>query len=177
MDVLRQLGVDVIRLYMPWNQLAPNPDSRKRPNFNAADPASYSAATWAIYDTIIRDATAKGIGIDLTVGAHVPLWATGANAPPGGPHLQWEPSASEYGQFMRAVGKRYSGSYKPPGALHPAAARQVLGDLERAELRRRPGATGDRQFDRGSVAARCTAGSWTRRGALCTRPGTATTRS
>jgi hypothetical protein len=118
-DVLRQLGVDVIRLYMPWNQLAPNPDSRKRPNFNAADPASYSAATWAIYDTIIRDATAKGIGIDLTVGAHVPLWATGANAPPGGPHLQWEPSASEYGQFMRAVGKRYSGSYKPPGSSTP----------------------------------------------------------
>jgi hypothetical protein len=118
-DVLRQLGVDVIRLYMPWNQLAPKPDSRKRPNFNAADPASYSAATWAIYDTIIRDATAKGIGIDLTVGAHVPLWATGANAPPGGPHLQWEPSASDYGQFMRAVGKRYSGSYKPPGSSTP----------------------------------------------------------
>ena len=118
-DVLRQLGVDVIRLYMPWNQLAPNPDSRKRPNFDAADPASYSAATWAIYDTIIRDATAKGIGIDLTVGAHVPLWATGAKAPPGGPHLQWEPSASEYGQFMRAVGKRYSGSYKPPGSSTP----------------------------------------------------------
>jgi hypothetical protein len=118
-DVLRRLGADVIRLYMPWNQLAPNPDSRKRPKFNAADPASYSAATWAIYDTIIRDATAKGLGIDLTVGAHVPLWATATNAPGGGPHLQWEPSAAEYGQFMRAVGKRYSGSYKPPGATTP----------------------------------------------------------
>ena len=104
---------------MPWNQLAPNPDSRKRPNFDAADPASYSAATWAIYDTIIRDATARGIGIDLTVGAHVPLWATGANAPPGGPHLQWKPSASEFGQFMRAVGTRYSGSYTPPGSSTP----------------------------------------------------------
>jgi hypothetical protein len=115
-DVLRRLGADVIRLYMPWNQLAPNPNSRKRPKFNAADPASYSAATWAIYDTIVRDATAKGLGIDLTVGAHVPLWATATNAPPGGPHLQWEPSAAEYGQFMRAVGERYSGSYKPPGA-------------------------------------------------------------
>ncbi|HEY7294665.1 MAG TPA: hypothetical protein VH916_06470, partial [Dehalococcoidia bacterium] len=118
-DVLRKLGVDVIRVYMPWNQLAPKPDSRKRPNFNAADPSSYSAATWAVYDTMIRDATARGIGIDLTVGAHVPLWATGTHAPPGGPHLQWEPSASEYGQFMRAVGKRYSGTYKPPGASKP----------------------------------------------------------
>jgi hypothetical protein len=118
-DVLRRLGVDMIRLYMPWNQLAPNPDSRKRPNFNASDPAAYSPAIWAIYDTIIRDATARGVGIDLTVGSHVPLWATGPNAPPGGPHLQWEPSASEFGQFMRAVGKRYSGSYKPAGASTP----------------------------------------------------------
>jgi hypothetical protein len=118
-DVLRRLGADVIRLYMPWNQLAPNPDSRKRPNFNAADPASYSPAIWAIYDTIIRDAAARGVGIDLTVGSHVPLWATGPHAPPGGPHLQWEPSASEFGQFMRAVGTRYSGSYKPAGASTP----------------------------------------------------------
>jgi len=118
-DVLRRLGADVIRLYMPWNQLAPDPDSRKRPNFNAADPASYPAATWAIYDTIIRDATARGVGIDLTVGAHVPLWATGPKAPPGGPHLQWKPNAAEFGQFMRAVGKRYSGSYKPAGSSTP----------------------------------------------------------
>jgi hypothetical protein len=118
-DVLRRLGADVIRLYMPWNQLAPNPDSRKRPSFNAADPASYSPAIWAIYDTIIRDAAARGVGIDLTVGSHVPLWATGPNAPPGGPHLQWAPNAAEFGQFMRAVGKRYSGSYKPAGAATP----------------------------------------------------------
>ena len=118
-DVLRRLGADVIRLYMPWNQLAPNPDSRKRPSFDAANPASYSAATWAIYDTIIRDATARGLGIDLTVGAHVPLWATSANAPPGGPHLQWEPSAPQFGLFMRAVAKRYSGSYTPPGESKP----------------------------------------------------------
>jgi hypothetical protein len=118
-DVLRKLGVDVIRLYMPWNQLAPNPDSRKKPNFNATDPAAYSAATWAIYDTIVRDATARGLGIDLTVGAHVPLWATNPKAPPGGPHLQWQPSAADFGQFMRAVGKRYSGSYKPPGSSTP----------------------------------------------------------
>jgi hypothetical protein len=115
-DVLRRLGVDVIRLYMPWNQLAPHPMSHKRPRFNATDPASYSAATWSIYDTVIRDAKAKGMNVDLTIGYPVPVWATGKDAPPGGPHLQWKPSAAEYGQFIRAVGTRYSGSYKPPGA-------------------------------------------------------------
>ena len=93
--------------------------SRKRPNFDATNPASYPGASWAIYDTVVRDATTLGMGVDLTVGEPVPLWATGAGAPPGAPHYQWRPSAGEFGQFMRAVGKRYSGSYKPAGASTP----------------------------------------------------------
>jgi hypothetical protein len=114
--VLRRLGVDVIRLYMPWNQLAPNPMSRRRPKFDAADPASYSAAAWSIYDAVVREAKARGMDVDLTIGYPAPVWATGRGAPPHGPHLQWKPSAAEYGAFVRAVGTRYSGSYKPPGA-------------------------------------------------------------
>jgi hypothetical protein len=122
LDILHKLGADVIRLYMPWNQLAPDPTSHKRPSFDATNPASYSAATWAIYDTVIRDAKARGMGIDLTIGEPVPLWATGPGAPAGAPHFQWKPSASEFGQFMRAVGKRYSGTYKPAGASEPLPA-------------------------------------------------------
>ncbi len=118
--VLRNLGVDVIRLYMPWNQLAPHPMSRHRPKFDATNPASYSAAAWSTYDTVIRDAKARGMDVDLTIGPPAPLWATGPGAPHDGrPHPQWEPSAVEYGQFVRAVGTRYSGSYKPPGATTP----------------------------------------------------------
>ncbi len=113
--VLRMLGVDVIRLYMPWNQLAPNPMSRRRPKFDATDPVSYSGAAWSIYDTVIREAKARGMDVDLTIGYPAPVWATGRGAPPHGPHLQWKPSATEYGAFVRAVGTRYSGSYKPPG--------------------------------------------------------------
>jgi hypothetical protein len=118
-EVLRKLGVEVIRVYVPWNQLAPDPTSHTKPSFDATDPNSYSAAMWSIYDTIVRDAAARGMGVDLTIGEPVPLWATGKGAPPGGPHLQWKPSASEYGDFVRALGSRYSGSYKPPGASEP----------------------------------------------------------
>ena len=118
-DVLRKLGADVIRLYMPWSQLAPHPAARTKPSFDATDPNSYSATTWSIYDTIIRDATARGVGIDLTIGEPVPLWATGSGAPPGGPHLQWKPSAPDFGDFVKAVATRYSGDYTPPGASKP----------------------------------------------------------
>ena len=47
-----------------------------------------------------------------------PLWAAGPGAPPGA-HPQWKPSPAAYGQFMRAVGTRYSGSFKPAGAATP----------------------------------------------------------
>jgi hypothetical protein len=123
MDLLRKLGVDVIRLYMPWGQFAPSPTSHIQPKFNATDPASYDPATWSIYDTIIRDAAQRKMGIDLTIGEPAPLWATGSNPPAGGPHLQWEPSATEFGQFVRAVGTRYSGTYKPAG--EPSALPRV----------------------------------------------------
>jgi hypothetical protein len=118
-DVLRKLGADVIRLYMPWSQLAPHPAARTKPSFDATDPNSYSPTTWSIYDTIIRDATTRGMGIDLTIGEPVPLWATGSGAPPGGPHLQWKPSAPDFGDFVKAVATRYSGDYTPPAASKP----------------------------------------------------------
>jgi hypothetical protein len=86
--------------------------------FDGANPAAYPAANWAIYDTVVRDAVARRIGLDLTLGEPPPLWAEGPGAPPGA-HAQWEPSASEFGAFVRAVGTRYGGHYTPPGAPDP----------------------------------------------------------
>jgi hypothetical protein len=111
---LQQLGVTRLRLLLPWNTVAPSAGSRHKPKrFNAADPGSYPSANWSIYDTIVRTAQADGIAIDLTLTGPAPLWATGSGAPSGGPHPQWKPAAGEYGSFVRAVGTRYSGTYKP----------------------------------------------------------------
>jgi hypothetical protein len=109
---LRRLGVDVVKVFVPWERLAP-----ADPGSNAANPAAYAAAAWAPYDTIVREAHARRMGIDLTVNAP-PLWAAGKGAPPGA-HPQWKPSASAYEQFMRAIATRYSGTYKPSGAAAP----------------------------------------------------------
>jgi hypothetical protein len=42
-----------------------------------------------------------------------PHWAEGPGRPGSGPFGVWKPSASQFGAFVRAVGRRYSGSYRP----------------------------------------------------------------
>lgn len=117
-DVLKRLGVSRIKVFVPWSSVAPAADSRQRPRFDATDPAAYPAHAWDQYDAMVKAAHARGIGILMAVGAP-PLWAAGPGAPPGGPWKQWKPSAPEFGAFVEAIGKRYSGSYTPPGATAP----------------------------------------------------------
>jgi hypothetical protein len=48
-----------------------------------------------------------------------PRWAAGKGAPDPATQPEWRPSASEFEQFVRAVGTRYSGHYIPPGQSRP----------------------------------------------------------
>ena len=120
MQVLRDLGVQRVRVNLTWNTVAPSPASTKRPKgFNASDPAAYPAAGWAPYDAIVRAGQTYGVGIDFTINGPAPLWATGSGAPKGTTgdfRAAWQPSAKEFGLFVHAVGTRYSGSYKPRGS-------------------------------------------------------------
>jgi hypothetical protein len=119
LDALRTLGVSRVKVFMPWRTVAPNPTSAKAPSgFRASDPAAYPPAGWATFDTILRDAKARGMDIDLTIGEPAPQWATGPGSPPG-PAGVWKPSAADFGAFMRAVGTRYSGTYRAPGTSSP----------------------------------------------------------
>jgi hypothetical protein len=120
LDLLKRLGVDRVRMFMTWNQIAPDPAALTAPaGFDGADPAAYPAADWSVYDAIVRDATARGIGLDLALGPPPPRWASGKGAPQPAEHTYWRPSAPAFGQFTRAVGTRYSGHYVPPGATKP----------------------------------------------------------
>jgi hypothetical protein len=115
--LLQSLGVERVRVFLSWSSIAPSPGSTRKPrNFTASDPGSYPTANWARYDNLIRTAKADKIGIDLTLTSPIPLWASGGGFPGGGPRSVWRPSGSEFGAFVRAVGKRYSGSYVPTGA-------------------------------------------------------------
>jgi hypothetical protein len=119
LNAIKALGVDRVHIYMHWADIAPDPTSPRRPAFDATDPAAYPASGWAIFDTIIRDAQARGIGVDLALVPPPPRWAEGRGAPHPATQPEWKPSASEFGQFVRAVGTRYSGHYTSPGSSQP----------------------------------------------------------
>ncbi len=121
LDTLRQLGVGLVRVYVKWSSVAPQPGSTRRPaGFKAINPAAYPARNWAVFDTIVRAAVARGLQVDLTPSSPGPVWANGPGAPRANSVLRdWMPSAREFGAFVRALGTRYSGYYRPPGASTP----------------------------------------------------------
>ncbi|MGP0033227.1 MAG: hypothetical protein ACLP4R_01410 [Solirubrobacteraceae bacterium] len=123
LQTLRDLGVQRVRVNVAWSEIAPKPTSRTEPKgFSATNPAAYAASGWAIYDEIDRDAAVDGISLDFTLNGPAPLWATGTGAPRGttGYFLaDWEPSAKQFGYFVKAVGTRYDGAYKPAGSTSP----------------------------------------------------------
>jgi hypothetical protein len=111
LGIFRALGVQVIRVNMLWDQIAPDPLSRSRPaNFDATDPAAYPAAGWAPYDRLAQLAPLYGMRVEFDVTAPGPLWAMGSHPPTTRAANHWRPSALEFLRFVFAAGKRYSGS-------------------------------------------------------------------
>jgi hypothetical protein len=108
---------------MQWGYMTADPLGHTRPaGFDAANPAAYPAATWGPFDALVRAAATRGMGVDLALEAPAPLWATAPGVPAGtapGFVGSWEPSAKEFGLFVKAVGTRYDGHYTPPGASAP----------------------------------------------------------
>jgi hypothetical protein len=122
LDLLRSLGVDRLRLTILWAAIAPSPQAGTAPpGFDATDPAAYPPGAWAPYDRVLRLARARGIGVDFDVTAPGPRWAMRAR-PPSEAATEadhYEPSAADFGAFVRALGRRYGGGYRPPGASRP----------------------------------------------------------
>ena len=121
MDKLKELGVDRLRVSVFWAVVAPDAEKEKKPaNFDGADPAAYSNGSWDRYDTIVRLARQRGLGLNFDITSPAPAWATGSLKDRPDLDKNFDPDAKEFGAFVRAVGTRYSGSYVPP-AQPPAA--------------------------------------------------------
>jgi hypothetical protein len=121
---LKTLGAQRVRIFVTWSSLAPSASSHRKPHsaVSSSDPRFYPAQNWAFYDTVVRDAKSLGIGLDFTVTGPAPVWAGGSGLPRGAGKDAgiWKPSAREYGAFVAALGKRYSGSYVADGSVLPA---------------------------------------------------------
>jgi hypothetical protein len=104
---LQSLGVHALRVVLYWGQVAPDPTHKQRPSFNQANPSAYA---WGAYDQLIDTVTAMHWTVLLTVSGGfgtVPRWAT-----PHGEDQYSYPNASDFGQFMEAVGKHYGKKVK-----------------------------------------------------------------
>jgi hypothetical protein len=102
LDEIRGFGVQQIRQLIYWQSFAPSPNAKRKPRFNAADPAAYPAGTWDRLDRLFASASARGIKVQLTLTGPVPKWATSTKKD----HLT-RPSAKEFGLFAKALGARY----------------------------------------------------------------------
>ncbi|HUE28658.1 MAG TPA: hypothetical protein VMP89_17925 [Solirubrobacteraceae bacterium] len=130
LQTLHALGVDVVKVSMVWQLVAPDSSSTQRPaNFDATNPADYPPGAWARWDTLVETAQSLGMKVYFLVIGPAPTWAVAPqNRTSQGPYLGWMPNATEYEQFVQAVGTRYSGTYvDPTEAAQTASASTVAG--------------------------------------------------
>ena len=100
-------GAGIVRLAMTWSAIAPNQPADPT---NPADPA-YS---WGTIDDTVRDAAKRGLKVMLNVNG-APDWAEAPGRPADATPTAWMPNPGDLGNFMRAVAKRYSGTFTPAG--------------------------------------------------------------
>ena len=96
---LEALGVDALRLVVYWKDVAPSPNRRSKPKFDASDPAAYR---WGEFDNIIAAANERGWKVLVTLTTPAPKWATRDKD-----DYVTRPSAKEFGRFVTAAGKRW----------------------------------------------------------------------
>ncbi len=92
-------GVRSVRIVLYWHDVAPSPDERVKPSFDATDPGQYD---WSRYDPMIQGAASRGWQVLVTVSGPVPRWATN-----GARDTVTRPSPAEFQKFVTAVGRRY----------------------------------------------------------------------
>jgi hypothetical protein len=123
---MKRLGADRIRVSVFWSLLAPQPTSTERPfgEGGGADPRNYAAEKWDRYDRIVTTAESLGLKLLFNITGPSPHWATGTPPdPPPRPDIKdsFRPSATEFRDFVKAVGTRYSGSFNDEAASQGAS--------------------------------------------------------
>jgi len=92
----KQLGVTRLRVNFIWAHEVVNPKRRHTPK----DPGY----NWWHFDTLINDAAAHGMRVEMTLTGPAPAWAT-RNHRVG----VYKPSSRAFGRFVRDVAKHFKG--------------------------------------------------------------------
>jgi hypothetical protein len=131
---MKSLGVDTIRVTVLWKVVAESARPMKGEiaklkgrakerarkqlrRFRAADPSTYPRQNWDRYDNLVKAANDRGIRVYFNITGPGPLWAQ--TTPPKKLRSllgSYKPKAGAYKQFVTAVGKRFSGTYRDENA-------------------------------------------------------------
>ena len=138
---MKALGVDTVRVTVLWKIVAENARLSKaqiKPlkgrfktaaqkqarRFKATNPATYPTRNWDRFDNLVRAAGERGIRIYFNVTGPGPEWAH--TKPPKSMRAlrnTWKPRPAAFKQFVTAVGKRFSGSYRDDNGCRCALPR------------------------------------------------------
>jgi hypothetical protein len=115
LDELDALGVDVVRVSVPWRAIAPAHRALHKPASlrDETDPAQYGHAAFANLDRLLRAARRRDIDVLFNVTGGAPIWATGRRR--GRPvSLQYKPDPKRFERFVEMLGRRYDGDHGVP---------------------------------------------------------------
>ncbi len=121
-DLAKQSGARLVRIVVPWSEVAP---VAPQAGFNARNPAD-PGYRWQTTDDAVREARSRGLDVLLTF-LSAPSWAEAPGRPGSAPAGTWRPSPAAVGDFASALARRYSGRFADPagGILPPVRRYQV----------------------------------------------------
>lgn len=107
-EARRELGVDIIRANLYWRVVSPASGSSHKPRgFRVGDHSS-PGYDWSRYDRFVANARAAGLRVYLTITGPTPDW--GSREPRRcRESCIWKPDSRLFGQFAKAVARRYRG--------------------------------------------------------------------
>jgi hypothetical protein len=138
---MKSLGVDTIRVTVLWKVAAESARPtkgelaklkgrakerarRQLRRFRADDPSTYPRQNWDRYDNLVKAATDRGIRVYFNITGPGPVWAQ--TTPPKKLRTllaTYKPRAGAFKQFVTAVGKRFSGTYRDENGSRGALPR------------------------------------------------------
>lgn len=110
---MKAFGVEGVRVTVLWSVIAENAMTGRRQaaRFKGWDGATYPRLTWDRYDRLVQLCKAFGIAVLFNVTGPGPPWAH-QHSPEPLSQLSYRPKPRAFYDFVRALGTRYSGTYR-----------------------------------------------------------------
>jgi hypothetical protein len=133
LDYMKRAGADGVRVTMSWKFVSGQENGKpvRQParlrGARAENPRNYRADIWDRFDDIVRLARDRGMYVLFNVTGPGPVWAQ-----PKAPFRRrfdqpaWKPNPVAFGRFVKAVGRRYSGTYVDENQGHETLPKVVV---------------------------------------------------